>query len=177
MIVETAGHATAAVPGIVRRESRWVYRKLSASEPSPINWPDANTKVAGFRHTASDEDSYVLDPDHNYVAGTDLEIHFHWGPSTSDAGDVKWYAYVTWAEIDGVFPAGTLYSVVDTASGVPYTNQYASITIPGVGHTYLSNVICRIFRVGTDVADTYQATAGLVNFSGHHWANITQAGA
>lgn len=168
-----------ADPGTVTREA--VVRRLpgdGTSEPPLGNWVDANMQVPYWGNAAPTVNHayFAIDTDHDYVAGTDMVFHIHWGPTTAAGGDVKWQAYVQWQEAGGTWSPATLVSVTTAAGTTAWADKRSDITISGAGHTYNSRVLIHLFRDRNDAADTYEAPVGELSVSAHYSANPLQAG-
>lgn len=105
---------------------------------------------------------------HRWREGTTLYMHFHWIPIDTDTGDVVWGVEYTTANIDGTFGNTTLATVTDTASGTANTHQMsAAIELDGTGLTASSMILLRLYRDASNVADTYDNDAALIEFDIH----------
>jgi len=118
--------------------------------------------------------SFTLQLPHNWKDGTTIYPHIHWTPRASaTAGNMQWNFDYSWANLaTGTFPATTTSSVVITG---PFTaNQHllsdlttGNIGISGIGKTYSSVLICRIWRNSSLAGDTYAGDAGGLSMDFH----------
>lgn len=111
---------------------------------------------------------------HGWVNGSEIRPHIHWSPGNStNTGNVKWQLEYSWSNAvnapDNVFEASTTLTAVQAASGTPYTHQIAQFPgIDGTGMRDSSVLLCRIARVGDDVADTFTGAAYGISFDLHY---------
>jgi len=106
---------------------------------------------------------------HEYKQGSDIEIHIHWSPSTINTGNCKWGLDYSIVNIDGTFAAPTTITITPAASGVVRKHSLTSFgTISGTGLTIGAVINFRIYRLGTDAADTFTGSAFLHNVGCHH---------
>lgn len=94
---------------------------------------------------------------HGFDGVTAISPHIHWCPSDAAAGVVRWGLEYSWAAINAVFPSSTTDYV--NASTPEAANQhtlssFADIDVPAsIGLS--SMIVCRLFRHGSNAADTY----------------------
>jgi len=142
-----------------------------------LNPPDLETFRDGlvakaFAKNAVEQVYFDVQLPHTWTSGTGIRPHVHWSPgSSSDTGDVVWGLEYTWANAvnppGNVFPASTTLSVTDTAAGA-YGHQIAQWSeIDGTGFRLSSVLMCRLFRNGTDAADTFDADAFALSVDFH----------
>ena len=98
---------------------------------------------------------------HAWAYGTTVSPHIHWSPGTSqDTGVVRWGLEYSIANYGAVFPATTTITVEQAGSGVAYAHQIAELPdIVMTGKKASSLIMCRIFREGNHVNDTFDAEA------------------
>lgn len=141
-----------------------------ASAPDLINFVNSNCITYGFDGNATTERLYLTtEMHHDYMEGTDLELHIHWAPSTANLGNVKWQIYYTWQNKDGTFETPVLLPVISEARGVAWQNTYASFgMISGLNKVINSQLLLQVFRVPTDGEDTYPDNAAFIAFGIHY---------
>lgn len=104
---------------------------------------------------------------HSYKQGTTIHPHVHWMPSDANAGTVQWNLEYSWSNINGVFGAPVIITVVQAAAGAAWTHQFAEMPdISGVGKTISSMLVCRLYR--NPNLDTYASDAILLDFDIHY---------
>lgn len=106
---------------------------------------------------------------HKWLEGSDIKPHVHWAPDTAGSGNVVWGLEYTVARAFTVFPITSTLSVTAAAPGVAYQhtiNGFGSISM--VGNTISTMLLCRIYREGTNVADTYGSDASLLEVDFHY---------
>lgn len=140
-----------------------------ASAPDLINLSATSIQTLGFDGVNTLEQvSTVLELNHNWAEGTIIKPHIHWYPTTSAAGSVKWQMEYVIVASDGVVPASTTISVIQSAGGVAWTERFASFPdIDASGYLIGSQMHIRIFRDPADGDDDYGADAALATFGLH----------
>ena len=126
-----------------------------------------------FKENASDYMSFVVQMPHAYKIGTNIFPHVHWLPKESQVGNVEWKFDYSWANFGDVFPSITTLTTVESG---PFTQNKHMITkfpssgfgISGTGKNVSSILICRIYRIGSNAADTYDKDAGVLSFDFHY---------
>lgn len=141
-----------------------------AASPDIIDFVNPNLKVFGFDGGSTIERLYITtEMRHEYKEGSDLELHVHWAPTTTGAGNVKWQLYYSWVSVDGVYSSPVLLPVISPARGTAWQNTYASFgIIPGAGQGINSQLILQLFRDPGDGEDTYGADAALIALGIHY---------
>lgn len=135
-----------------------------------INW---------FRASGIDEMYFVVQLPHDWNEGTTIFPHIHWVPSENGAGVPRWGLQYAWANIGDVFPAyNTIYGttryptqVGDLVNNTQYLTPFGSGGIAGTGKKISSMLICRIFRDGDHVDDTFAGLAGALEVDFHYERN------
>lgn len=167
-----------SVDHITLTEPVWDDIRLSGSSlatgaaaPDQITWiAGSNLKVKGFDGTATTEMLYFeLQFPHSYKEGTDIHPHIHWGPTNTNAGDVKWNLEYSWVNIGDTPPAPTTITLVQAAGGVAFAHKMVDFPIiSGTNKTMSSMIVGRLYRNPTDVADTYASDAALLELDFHY---------
>jgi len=91
---------------------------------------------------------------HTYVPGTDIVFHIHWQAPVGSTGDALWGLEWKWVNVNA---DGTGNTTVDTTALTVtpgYHKAQTVATLDGTGKMISSILICRLFRDGTDAADT-----------------------
>lgn len=140
----------------------------SNSSPDIINLSNTNIKTYAFDGTNKVEELSCGDEiPHGYVEGTDISAHLHWRPTTTNAGNIKWFIDVTW-ENDGDVPSSQTLSSIVSSDEVAWKNQFLSLgTLDGTGKKINSQLSVRIYRDPNDPDDTYPDKAALISFGFH----------
>ena len=136
-----------------------------ATPADPIVYgPSGAVRILGFDGTATTEDTdLTCQLPNSYLEGSDIVPHIHWCPTTNDAGDVKWQLSYYWQNEEETIPAEVTISVVAAAGGTAWKHQRTDFAaISGAGKKIGSMLMCRLFRIPTDGADTYAHDAGLL---------------
>ena len=93
--------------------------------------------LVNFANNASDIVYGSFEIPHTYKEGTDLEVHIHWSPSSTNTGLCTFYFKYSLASMGGIFGAETALTMSQTGSGVSNKHQYISgnnlITGSGIG--------------------------------------------
>ncbi len=159
-------------------EPAWEDLRLSASQlgsgasaPDLVTWINAsNLRVKAFDGTTTSEQLYFeVQFPHNYKEGTDLHAHIHWGPTTADAGDVKWNLEYSWVNIGDVAPAVQTVAATGAAGGTAFRHNMVDLpVISGSGKTLSSMIVGRLYRNPSDGSDTYGFDAALLELDFHY---------
>ena len=104
---------------------------------------------------------------HDYKEGTDIEIHVHWSPSTTNTGDCVWKFNAVWAGMGaGAFVPIAEMTATDAGNGVAFAHQYASFgNIAGVGHK-IGDIIA--FELKRPSGDSFSGDAFLLSIGAHY---------
>lgn len=127
------------------------------------------TYVLLFDKNADEEAFGIIEIPHNYVGGTDIDVHFHWSPADADAGDVTWGLeyHITRPETNDVLTQATTTAIVVDATQSLQDEDLESgnITISGSGVIAEDLIHFRIFRDADasegGASDTYDDDAQL----------------
>jgi hypothetical protein len=100
----------------------------------------------------------------DYKVGTDLDLHFHWSPATTNTGNVYFGVEYTMQNIDGVFPSTTITMGTAAADGVAKKHQIvSSVLLDGTNVEPGAHILFRVWRDGADAADTLTGDAVLLS--------------
>lgn len=141
-----------------------------ASAPDLITLSATNIQTLGFNGVNTPEQvSTVIEINHNWAEGTEIEPHVHWYATDGNAGNVKWQ--LEYVLVDGhsgdTVPAPTTISVVSAAAGawVSIYEDFPGIDATGITIGYQMHI--RLFRDPTDPQDTYGSDAALATMGLH----------
>ena len=159
----------------VTREAIIQPLPITNAAPGAVTVVSGGMKSFGFDGGASTEELfYHCDVQHDYIAGGDMVFHVHWMPATATGGDVKWQIEYQWVEAGATWPAPTTLTGTTAAGTTAWSDKRTDITIPGVGKTYNSRLMVRLFRNPADAADTYAGDAVLSSVGMHYQADPGQ---
>ena len=136
--------------------------------------PAFDTTIPGrlFRHTATDSVYVIAQLPHAWREGTTLRPHVHWQKTTSAEGGVYWQLSYRWAAIgDLLSDAIAIGNAVPAVSDADTANVHALTnlgTISGEGKTLSDMLLMTLSRVHNNEADTYGASARLIEFDIHY---------
>lgn len=106
---------------------------------------------------------------HDYREGTDLHMHVHWMPTTTNTGNVEWHMEYSWANVNDVMPAPSTISSVLATTGSAWKSYVQNIGIAsGTGKKIGSHVAFRLYRNPASTNDTYPDDAVLLSVGIHH---------
>jgi hypothetical protein len=131
----------------------------------------STTRIFTFSGTTMNEVFFTVQLPHSYKEGSDIEPHVHWCPMTSPAStlNVRWGLDYQWQNNTDVFTATDTAVLATGATGiVGYKHLITSFgNITGTGKTISSILVCRLYRLPADAADTYTGAAGLLAIDFH----------
>ena len=123
----------------------------------------ATTGVLAYHFNSSldNELFFNLHPDAGYKAGENIFPVIHWAPKSTDIGDVMWGFEYTIC-VPG--QAAPLTQVITGTTATDGTSlKHLSTELPPFTLTdYTSTIMGRLFRAGSNVADTYPGTTALL---------------
>ena len=133
----------------------------------PPTYGEFRTGLYAWSFAASGVDALYFDCQlpHSWIAGTGIRPHIHWSPGNStNTGSVVWKLDYSWANPvtapGNTFPAPTTLPVTAAADGTAYKHQIAAFgEIDGTGFRESSVLMCRVYRDGSDDADTFTGVA------------------
>lgn len=109
---------------------------------------------------------------HSRAENTKIEPHFHWSQVGVNNGNVVWCVEYTWANINEIFPTTETKCITDTADGTSYKHYMTEmIEINGNNKSLSSMLNMRIYRDVTNINDTLNEKAYLLEFDIHYYAN------
>ena len=159
----------------VTREAIIQPLPITNAAPGAVTVVSGGMKSFGFDGGASTEELfYHCDVQHDYIAGGDMVFHVHWMPATATGGNVKWQIEYQWVEDGATWPAPTTLTGTTAAGTTAWSDKRTDFTIPGVGKTYNSRLMVRLFRNPADAADTYAGDAVLSSVGMHYQADPGQ---
>ena len=165
------GVTKAIIHGLVNKELQLLpFLRATATAP-PTATAFLTYWNCWFCATGADNALYgSVDMPHDIKTGSVFDIHVHWCPSTTGAGNVNWRVDYEFVETGGVINnTPTTVSIQVATGGVAYKHIYTQITS---GITYspatLSPILMlRVLRQGT-VSDTYGGSAIILGISMHY---------
>lgn len=106
---------------------------------------------------------------HDYKEGSDIIVHIHWRPTTTNTGTVRWGLEYSWTNIGATATSTSTIYVEQASTGVVGRHQIIPFpTIAGTGQKIGSMFQCRLFRDASNVADTYTGEAFMAQFGIHY---------
>ena len=175
--------------GTVRMDNEamvWDDLRVPLSEPStgttkptwarfPYDGSGSLPFLNWFKDSGIDEMYFLVQLPHSWKEGTDIHAHIHWVPSENgSAGPTVpcWGLQYAWLNIGETF---TAYTTIYGTTTVPdevlvKSRQYLTPlgSISGSGKKISSMLVCRIFRDGSNVTDTYGGLAGALEVDFHY---------
>lgn len=154
-----------------------VWRDLitSASNLRPGASPPSFAVFSGNIYAFRFDDAFThelhgsIEMQHDYKEGSNFDFHIHWAPSTTNTGNCRWGLEYSIANDGAAFPTPTTVYAVSAGAGVVNQHTRVSIaTITGTGFTIGTVMAYRIFRDGTNGADTFTGNAFLISAGVHY---------
>lgn len=106
---------------------------------------------------------------HRWIEGSTIHPHIHWGPTSTNTGNVLWRLSYSIADVDGVFPAYETLDVTAAAGGSDDAHLLTEFgEIDMTGFLISVNIKWKVARIGGDAADTYADDAKLYDFDIHY---------
>jgi hypothetical protein len=129
-----------------------------------------NVYQYSFSASAQNEVHSSVELQHDYMEGTDIEVHVHWAQSGTDNKNIVWGVEYTIANMEtGVFGNTVALEAVDAAAGVALTHQYLSLgTIAGAGRKIGDVIAFMAYRKAAAGTDTLTDTAFLLEIGFHY---------
>ena len=122
-------------------------------------------KTYTFSHNATQELYFTLNVPHDYAEGTDIVPIITYFSTTTNQGIVVWAIDYVWVNINAALTTPTTIAGVGSVATI-YKNITSEFnTLSGSGKTISSSIICRLYRDGTNSADTYPDNVGLISCS------------
>ena len=141
---------------------------------SPPSFSAFQNGVYAYNFTSGQVDELhgAIELQHDYNEGTDLEVHVHWSPSTTNTGNCLWKFEYSVANMGtGTFGAtNTLISDSHMAgSGEINRHQYTTIgVISGVNRKIGDLIVFRVYRDAASGLDTFTGNAFLHSLGIHY---------
>ena len=129
----------------------------------------SGTYLYWFDKSKEEELFFVGQMPHSWLEGSSIKPHIHWTTDLNLVGNVVWGLECTKADVNSFFPLTTILTVVAGADGNSFkhfVHELPEIDMTGFGIS--SVLVCRVFRDGTDGADTYNNDAGLIEVDLHY---------
>ena len=120
-----------------------------------------------FDKAKDEELFFFVELPHSVKIASQVSPHVHWSPIDGNAGEVIFELEFTAADVNGTFGNTTVITVLGECNGVAYKNQLVAFADQTGGYPSRS-YLCRIARLGTDVADTYDNDV-IIYFADFHF--------
>lgn len=133
-----------------------------------------------FSPSSEEELYFSVQMPHKW-AGTAIYPHVHWTASTNSDGTpanqkVTWALEYAWTDIQAAFPAASSIAIGSThtpndaniVAGKHYLTSISPITPTATQDGISSMLICRIYRDGDATDDTFEQSAGMLQFDFHY---------
>jgi hypothetical protein len=149
----------------------WAKFPYGTEENAPyLNW---------FKASGIDEMYFVVQLPHDWKEGTKIYPHIHWVPSEAGASGPtvpRWGLQYSWINLGETHSAYTTVNGTTTTTSEVLVMSRTYITALGsgivaTGKQISSMLICRIFRDGDNVEDTYAGRAGALEIDFHYEKN------
>lgn len=155
--------------GIILTGSGRKYKKIpyGVGEMTVGGVPPAftvlNNIIAAYSFKKNVDETLIVESElpNDYEDGTDIILHIDWCPTTTGTNNVVWQITYNTFGIGGLInSSGTQDTKTEAALGVAYAHQETNIfVISGLGVTTNTHLTMNIGRIGSNVADTYDASA------------------
>jgi len=148
--------------------------------PFSANQTSGTPQIDWFAPSGTDEMYFVAQLPHSWNEGTIIYPHIHWIPSENGAAGPtlpRWGLEYAWLNIGDTFSSyTTIYGTTTSTSEVleenkQYLTPLGAAGIDGTNKQISSMLICRIFRDGSDTADTFAGYAGALEVDFHYEIN------
>jgi len=155
-------------------EPGWDDLRAPASAINPpggVSDPTRDTVTPGLLFSAGSDEivHIIMQMPHSWLEGSEIRPHVHWAPTNTNTGSVVWQLEYQVVGIGDAIGSWSTLSVTDPADGTDGKHQLASFSgISMTGHTLSTILLCRLSRLGTDGADTYNDDARLLEFDIHY---------
>jgi hypothetical protein len=173
LLIDTDGSLYIYGNGTQFEDLRFPANELTAgaTPPDVCNVVGSTLRTRCFDGAATTESLELLvQLPHNRKLKSALYPHIHWGPSNTNAGNVKWQLEYSCADINGTFGASGTINVVDASDTVTHKHQIAGL--PEIDTSLYGDIssmcLMRIFRNPSDQQDSYGSDAELYEFDIHY---------
>ncbi len=146
-----------------RTASAWmmggVEPAVRESDPAApaLNLLRGNVRAYEYFAGETSESWANFDVPFNWEPGTDIYAAVHWTPGASTStGSPRFGLEFTYAAVNGTFPASQTQYIAGASDGTAY-KHYQALSAPFSGALAQPNMrfLIRVFRDGTNVADTF----------------------
>lgn len=170
---------TLGIPLTVTRELMIQSLPITNAAPDVITLgPSGSMKTFGFDGgTQTEELFYYIDNQHDYVAGGSFIPHVHWFQASNGTGTVVMSFDIQIVDAGGpvVAPVANDCPAV-TVNGTAWAaEQRSEVTVSGVGHTFNSRIMLRLYRDPSK--DTFTGDVALTAIGVQYTADPLQSGA
>lgn len=142
---------------------------LRVSGTTPPTFDVFQDSIYGVKFTNAQTDIVYgsFEIPHSYKEGTDLEVHLHWSPSSTNTGDCVWSLKYSIAGMGGTFGGEATKTFTQAGSGVVNKHQYVSgnTVIAGAGVT-IGSIIA--FALSRPTGDSFTGDAFLHSIGIHY---------
>jgi hypothetical protein len=126
----------------------------------------------GFDSVSEEEVFFMVQLPHDYIEGSDIYPHIHWGAGVT-SGDVVFGLEYSWCNYGDVAGNTNIIEATATVADVAKTHSVAVLpTLSGTGKKISSVLVCRLFRKAGDVADTMVGDALVLEIDFHYKKTI-----
>jgi hypothetical protein len=138
------------------------------SPPSYVAFQDSIFGVS-FVNNQTDIVYGAFELPHTYKEGTDLEVHLHWSPGTTNTGRCDWVMKYSYANMGGTFGAEETITFQQEGSGIVNKGQYVSgnVLIDGTSKSLKIGAIF-VFALSRPVGDDFTGHAFLHQVGIHY---------
>ena len=147
--------------------------KLSGSKP-PLWTSYKGGEVLAFsdESIAGNEEIiyFIAQMPHAWKEGSEIDVHIHWIPEDTTAGNVRWLFTYSWASVGGDFPSEKTIVGNFAAPGVADRHAYADLgEFDATGQTISSMLICSLKRQSSNAGDTFTAKSAYLTEIDFHY--------
>lgn len=104
---------------------------------------------------------------HDYIEGSELYVHVHWAPSTTNTGNCIFLFDYSIASVGTAFPVQAQLSATQAGGGVALQHQLATFTPTISGAIKIGNIIAfRLVRTAT--GNTFTGNAFVFSIGVHY---------
>ena len=112
---------------------------------------------------------FVTQLPHGWKLESEIDIHVHWSPTTTGAGNVRWGVEYSITDANVALSGTTLAAVTTATGGVANKNITTDIVhIDMTGFDLSALIIARIYREAGHAEDTYSDVAALFEIDFHY---------
>lgn len=124
--------------------------------------------IEGLRFGTGDYVFGAFEIQHNYKEGTDLYVHVHWSPDSTNTGNCVFEFEYSGSNVGATLPAAQTLTLTQAGSGVINQHQLANgaTIIPGTGIKIGEIIIFRLLRSAT--GNTFTGNAFVHSIGVHY---------